>query len=114
MIPTAPITDDVVPVGMGEATCMAASPEEAQRAVQFIALQALGEQRLSIDAQIRRLYRKRDQIDCAIAEAKAGIDGTFHGDGFDIKPRREVKRKFVQLSPSQRRAERRKASLEVA
>ena len=83
--------------------------EDFDKAVRFIALQALGEQRIDIDAQIRRLYRKRDRVDVAIAEAKRGIEGTFHGDGFDIAPRRAVSRKFQQLSPSQRRAERRKA-----
>lgn len=86
-----------------------ASPEDFDKAVRFIALQALGEQRLDIDAQIRRLYRKRDRVDIAIAEAKRGIEGTFHGDGFDIASRKDTARRFKGLTPSQRRAERRKA-----
>lgn len=89
------------------------SEHDAQIAVRFIALQALGEQHNEQRAIIRRAYRKIDEINIAIAEARSGIEGTFHGDGFDIVPRKCVNRKFQQLSPSQRRAERRKAVFSV-
>lgn len=80
-------------------------------ALRLIALKALGEQRLKIDADIRAKYRHRDLIDKQIAEYQHGISGPIECDEFVIKPRTSVARKFTQLSPSQRRRARAKADM---